>query len=456
MPSKRKLTNNNSPKKTRKSARKSNRTTNTTTQTRQDVAAGAFANYDATNLPSLHMLREECKRLLMLVKTTRNANVIDHFLACLLLQMNFKVLLAIWAGLCPTPKERGHESLGGAGRIDLTRGEGGEAATIRFMRVLDEVLPGPEDGGIESGGILSRSWWINAREICTNDGETCFRCKEYAKEEARDIGNALVIISKFIRLIGGKIVVMCAAGLSVKAERLFDILKKEGEFDGLSDYGTHGSFLGAKCLAWDKDEQCTVNEIALHGHDNALRSSFESIGYTPSRTMLKTAQMSVDLRYVPARESDLTDKELAELRQARDVKALEALARKAEEMESRQSAKAARMAAQRAADEEAEKVRNYANDCRRWFVDQGYTQREVIAEPGKLGIGLGNCKDYLRVKSIDDESQLKDKVSENDIIMSINDVDVIHLPHEDALQTILSAVENSKNFEIWTECRSLL
>lgn len=118
-------------------------------------------------------------------------------------------------------------------------------------------------------------------------------------------------------------------------------------------------------------------------------------------------------------------------------------------MKSQQSAKAARMAA----DKEAEDIRNYANDCRQWLVSQGYTHRYITAMPGRLGISFTSCiEGWLRVKSVHCKSQLKHKVSENDIIMSINEVDVIHMEDGDArLDSILLAVENSKEIEIWTK-----
>ena len=275
------------------------------------ATAGTSTNREWTE-EELEDIRDQCRKELRSIQTPLNKFVIDHFINELLPQLKPNLLIPIWIGLCPTPVARGHESLGGKGRVNGVDDD--HAATIRYMRFLDACLP----AAFESGGILPHSWWINSREICTNDGVTCTRCKEYSDDEAKDIGAALAVISKYVRLAGGRIVAMCMAGISdgVKADKLFTILKRDGQFDGLSEYGTHASFLGSKCLSWDRDEQEKVVRATLYGADLALQSSFEAIGFTPERTLLKTAEMTPELRYVTPREEDMTDEEKAELREA--------------------------------------------------------------------------------------------------------------------------------------------
>jgi len=179
-----------------------------------------------------------CKKELNSIRSKYNTNVIDFLIKVILPQVGAGAkIIPILIGLCPTPESRGHESLGGEGRR-VARSK--TALSILLMRLLNECLPTREQGGIYSGNPdVSNGAWVNAREMCTNDGVTCILCKSWFKVEGVDIGKALCALSKCVKYYGGHTVAVNMAGVSVNTHYIFDYLRKHGRFDGLCENGTH-------------------------------------------------------------------------------------------------------------------------------------------------------------------------------------------------------------------------
>ena len=186
-----------------------------------------------------------CKRELEKNKCGLNKDITDYIIKVILPQkpkgMNVKWLVSIMIGLCPTPEDRGHESLGMRGRRNGHNSKKKTALSILRAQLFGKkCLPTREQGGIDSENEdIATIFWVNAREKCTNNGIDCFECRSWRMDEARAIGKALCILSKCVKYYGGNIVAINVAGVSVNAHYIFDILSKDGKFDGLSPVGTH-------------------------------------------------------------------------------------------------------------------------------------------------------------------------------------------------------------------------
>ena len=186
-----------------------------------------------------------CKRELEKNKCGLNKDITDYIIKVILPQkpkgMNVKWLVSIMIGLCPTPEDRGHESLGMRGRRNGHNSKKKTALSILLAQLFGKkCLPTREQGGIDSENEdIATIFWVNAREKCTNNGIDCFECRSWRMDEARAIGKALCILSKCVKYYGGNIVAINVAGVSVNAHYIFDILSKDGNFDGLSPVGTH-------------------------------------------------------------------------------------------------------------------------------------------------------------------------------------------------------------------------
>eukprot|EP00985_Skeletonema_marinoi_P005737 scaffold2491_cov127-Skeletonema_marinoi.AAC.1 len=255
--------------------------------------AGANLDY---NVETEEFTVDWCKKELNSIRSKYNTNVIDFLIKVILPQVGADKIIPILIGLCPTPESRGHESLGGEGRRDPERKT---ALSILLMRLLNECLPTREQGGIYSGNPdVSNGAWLNAREMCTNDGVTCILCKPWFKVEGVDIGKALCALSKCVKYYGGHTVAVNMAGVSVNTHYLFDYLRAHGRFDGLCEYGTHISKLGSKCRAWTKSYQCNMAASTLAAIDKAFKPSFEQIGFKPSLSFLQMGLQNPLFKYV--------------------------------------------------------------------------------------------------------------------------------------------------------------
>jgi hypothetical protein len=243
-----------------------------------------------------------CNKELDKICCDLNKDIIDYIKEVILPQKpegrNIKWLVSIMIGLCPTPEAKGHESLGMRGRRNGRNKK--TALSILLARLFGEkCLPRRDQGGIDSmNEDIATIFWANARERCTNNGEDCLVCRSWRMNEARAIGKALCILSKCVKYYGGNIVAINVAGVSVNAHYIFDILSKDGKFDGLSPVGTHISKLGCRCKAWTKKYQCIVAKSTLTEYDNAFRSSFAEIGFTPELSFVQAGTQSKLCRFV--------------------------------------------------------------------------------------------------------------------------------------------------------------
>ena len=149
---------------------------------------------------------EWCEKELNKIRNEHNEHVIAYIIEVILPQVKAGVkLIPIFIGLCPTPERRGHESLGGKGRRDATRKK--TALSIRLLRALICCLPSCMDGGFDSKNPeIPNVFWVNARETCTDNGDTCKVCKSWTRVLANSIGAALCILSKCVTHYGGRTV----------------------------------------------------------------------------------------------------------------------------------------------------------------------------------------------------------------------------------------------------------
>ena len=241
---------------------------------------------------------EWCENELNKIRNEHNEHVIAYIIEVILPQVKAGVkLIPIFIGLCPTPERRGHESLGGKGRRDATRKK--TALSIRLLQALNCCLPSCMDGGFDSKNPdIPNVFWVNARETCTDNGDTCKVCKSWTRVLANSIGAALCILSKCVKHYGGRTVAANVAGVSVKAHYIFEYLQAHGSFDGLSDSGTHISKLGCKCRAWTTAHQCDIASSTLASIDAAFKPTFEYIKFTPSSTFLQLGLDNPLFRYV--------------------------------------------------------------------------------------------------------------------------------------------------------------
>ena len=237
-------------------------------------------------------VRNLFKECLIAVKDENNADTVDHMIEYIVHQLEPGRLCAFVIGLCPTPKAKGHETLSGTGRQKSDNIDECCVTTRVVVRLFSgDTMPSPEQGGINSGGIVTTVIWINAREICTNDGVLCNECKSWSEEEGRSKARVLVITSLFQQAIGGASVALNISGFTENADKfVFKLLGEYGSFDGVSPVGTHANFLSHKCMCWDKMTQNVATHGTLSGMDKALKPAFEKIGFEPNMSLLQKAQ----------------------------------------------------------------------------------------------------------------------------------------------------------------------
>ena len=230
---------------------------------------------------------EWCEKELNKIRNEHNEHVIAYIIEVILPQVKAGVkLIPIFIGLCPTPERRGHESLGGKGRRDATRKK--TALSIRLLQALNCCLPSCMDGGFDSKNPdIPNVFWVNARETCTDNGDTCKVCKSWTRVLANSIGAALCILSKCVKHYGGRTVAANVAGVSVKAHYIFEYLQAHRSFDGLSNSGTHISKLGCKCRAWTTAHQCDIASSTLASIDAAFKPTLNTSNLHPRQHSFK-------------------------------------------------------------------------------------------------------------------------------------------------------------------------